>query len=783
MLNFGRWIFPKSGVQRPQSTVHFSMKKLILKIYSALLVLMLAASPAGAMHIIGGDFTYEYMGDGVAAGSVRYRFTFTLYRDCLGGGAEFDPMGNFAIYRGSETVNTLFDQFAIGPPVVTNIPAVPPPCVSNVPNKCVQAGVYVFEKELPLLGQNEQFFVVHQRCCRNTTIKNIVNPGDQGATYQIKINRDAMLAKNSSPVFKNFPPVLICANFPLIFDHSATDKDSDQLVYRFCPALAGGGTFLTPPQLYTCEGAQPVPPCSPPFDQVLYNVPTFSAAQPMEGAPTITINQTSGLISGTPTVANSQYVVSICVDEYRNGKLLSSVQREFQFNVVDCQAEVYANIKNDSIAGVQKFVINSCGDFSVFFKNESVQFSKINDLIWDFDLKNGSHFTATGKNNWDVSVDFPALGSYKGKLILNPTGGCGDTADISVNIYPELKANFGFDYDTCVADVVTFTDSSSGQGGIYHWDWDFGVPNGNSIERNPLYLYKIPGNHQVNLRVTDLNNCRADTTKIVNYFPAPKVIIIEPDKFLGCVPADVFFNNKSFPIDSTYFILWDFGDGSRDTGTISPHHIYTEEGFYDVKLYITSPLGCFVSDSFPNWIRIAESPRANFECDPDSNFSNINSTIKFIDKSQNAFTWNWQFDRFKTSTEQNPTFTFPDTGLFTVRLIVSHPSGCKDSMSKKLDFIPEIRWFMPNAFTPNGDGQNDGFFGKGFLEGATDFRMTIWNRWGELIFETTDPDEQWNGRVKNAGEMAPAGVYVYLVTLTDPRRQPLEFRGFATLIK
>ncbi len=753
-----------------------------MKFYSLLLFFIFLAGQAKAMHIIGGEITYEYLGDGAAPGSNKYRFKLTMYRDCNGGGAPYDDPANIAIYRGTESINSLFAQFTVPSPQIMEIQPIPPPCVSNVPDECVEAGVYTFDRELPLLAANESFFIVYQRCCRNVTIRNLSNPGDQGATYMIKIGRDAMVEKSSTPVFKNFPPIIICSGFPLVFDHSATDKDGDQLVYRFCPALMGGGPELTPPQLFSCIGAQPTPPCAPPFSQVSYVVPVYSAANPMGGSPQITINPTSGLITGSPNM-NGQYVVAVCVEEYRNGKLLSTAQREFQFNVADCKPEVIANIEEDSTAGVKNYVINSCGDFSVFFKNESTLFAKINDLTWDFDLNNGSHFTATGKNNFDVTVDFPSIGTYTGTLVLNPNGGCGDTADITVNIFPEINANFGFDYDTCVASEVLFSDSSTGTGKIYRWDWDFSTPNGTSRDSNPEFLFPYPGNHPVNLRVTDLNNCKDDTTRIVQWFPAPPVLIIQPDKFLGCVPATVFFNNKSHPLDSTYTILWDYGDGTRDTGIISPTHVYEKEGIFDVKLSITSPLGCFISDSFPSWIRVVASPKADFECDPDSFLSNLNNTVHFIDKSTNAAHWNWQFDRFKTSTEQNPTFTFPDTGIFKVRLIVTHASGCKDSLSKTLDILPEIRWFMPNAFTPNGDGQNDGFLGKGFLEGATNFNMTIWNRWGELVFETTDPTADWNGRVKNSGGMSPAGVYVYLVTFVDPRGTPLEFRGFAALVK
>jgi gliding motility-associated-like protein len=238
----------------------------------------------------------------------------------------------------------------------------------------------------------------------------------------------------------------------------------------------------------------------------------------------------------------------------------------------------------------------------------------------------------------------------------------------------------------------------------------------------------------------------------------------------------------SFPIDSTYNVVWDFGDGTTVSGVISPTHVYENPGVFTVKTSITSPIGCFVEDSFFELIRVLPSPDARFTCDPDSGLSNLNNTVQFIDQSIDANRWNWTFGNFGTSNQQNPKYTFPDTGIVRVRLIVTHPQGCQDSLIKFLDIVPEVRWFMPNAFTPNGDGLNDAFFGKGVLDGISDFTMTIWNRWGEMVFETRNPTEGWDGRSMNTGGMSPAGVYVYLVTFNGPRGERFEYKGFATLV-
>ena len=755
------------------------MRTNFYRFLTATFLFLLFLSPGMLLgrHIIGGEITYKYLSTN-SNGEHRYEFTMKIYRDCFGGGAGFDNPAQIAIYRGNYSANVRIENFEIYSQSIKKLVPVPPPCITDLPAVCVEEGIYVFERTLPVLI-NESYFIVYQRCCRNQTIKNIVNPGDHGATYMVELTADAQMLKNSSPTFNNFPPIIICNNIPLTFDHSATDPDGDQIFYSFCNPLAGGGPILNPPGLYTCNGAVPTPPCGPPFSNIPFVVPNFSATNPMGGTPPITINNSSGLITGTPN-AIGQYVVGVCIQEFRGATLLSTVRRDFQFNVADCAPTVLANIQSDSIAGPRRFVINSCGQNTITFQNLSVQQSSIFAFEWRFNLKTS---TFVDQSNWNATVTFPDTGLYTGNLYLNPGAPCADTAFIAVNIFPSINADFKFAYDTCVAGPVVFTDLSTGEGVVNRWSWNFGVPGGTSSKQNPQFLYPIPGDHPVNLRVYDKNNCSDHITKVINWYPVPPLIILQPNRFVGCTPAEIFFNNLSTPIDSTYTINWDFGDGKTTSGIISPTHIYEEPGLYDVKVEIISPIGCYTSDEFLNLIRVEPSPIADFTYSPDSLLSNFNSTIQFTDLSTGADRWNWTFDRYGTTTKRNPLFNFPDTGLMKVTLIVTHPEGCKDSLVKYLDFTPVVLWHMPNAFTPNGDGQNDGFLGKGYLEGASGFTMTIWNRWGELVFETSNPNEDWNGRQKNTGQMSPEGVYVYLVNFTGPRGQKVEYKGYATLLR
>ena len=185
---------------------------------------------------------------------------------------------------------------------------------------------------------------------------------------------------------------------------------------------------------------------------------------------------------------------------------------------------------------------------------------------------------------------------------------------------------------------------------------------------------------------------------------------------------------------------------------------------------------------FKDLISIEPSPIADFTFSPD-NPDNFNPEVEFTDLSSGADRWFWDFDGRATSILQDPVYSFPDTGQQAVTLIVTHPSGCQDSITQIVDVEPKVTFFMPNAFTPNDDSVNDVFKGKGFLRGFKEYNMQIWNRWGEMIFESNDPEEGWNGLLGNNGRRAPGGLYLYYITLKGPRGETTQYKGYATLVR
>ncbi|MFT6333887.1 MAG: gliding motility-associated-like protein [Halioglobus sp.] len=754
------------------------MKKKYLKYSVFLFVLAFFMMPlqSYAKHIVGGDVTYKFMSR--QGGNVTFEVTFTMYRDSQGGGAQFDNQGRFGLFRGNGNSWSHVRTYIENPADIQTIDIdTGNPCLEVPSGIGVQSGVYKFSVTFEV-STTESYMIAYQRCCRNNSIFNILSPEDTGAVFSTTISPFAQAEGDNSPTFNDFPPVVICANSLLNFDHSATDVDGDQIVYSFCTPLSAGGTDgVSVGMADDCTGITPNPMnCLPPFDEVNFRLPQYRFDDPLGNG--VNVAQNTGLISGVPMVLG-QFVVGVCATTFRNGVEIGRLSRDFQFNVTNCEISVQASIGANDIVDGEQFIVNSCGDFDVDFVNLSSDVTKIFSYDWQFDIL-GDLVEFDTK---DISYTFPDTGRYEGVLLLNNSGdfdNCKDTAYLIVNIFPEIIADFEFMYDTCIAGPVDFTNlSTTGAGNILINEWTF-EQNEKSDFINPTYMYSAPGVKPIKLAVEDKNECRDSLVQDLTWYPVPSLIIVEPNMFIGCVPSSISFNNLSAPIDSTYDVIWDFGDGTT-VNEISPTHIYEEVGNYSISVDITSPLDCQTDTSFGDWIRVLESPEAGFSFTPEMP-SIFNRTVDFIDESSGAVSWFYNIDGLGFL-ERNPTYTFSDTGIVEVVQVVTHPSGCTDSLAILLDIKPLVTLHMPNAFTPNNDGLNDFFKGKGFFDGFQDYRMNVWNRWGEKVYETLDPNVGWNGKKDNSGENSPVGVYVYTIQYTGPRGEANELKGHVTLIR
>jgi hypothetical protein len=255
-----------------------------------------------ASHIIGGDIYYDYLGNN------QYRFFITLYRDCNSTGAQYDDPLTLTIYKAN---NVFFQNILVPFPGSVILPInFNNPCATPPNNICVERAIYTTVVTLPPTPGG--YDVSYQRCCRGPNITNLLFPDDTGITLTTHVpGSDTGFTANSSPRFTNYPPVLLCNNDELVFNHLATDPDGDQLVYSLVTPWSGASS--TDPQ--------PTQAPAPPYFPVQWNGGTFNAQQPLGAGSSTVIDPVTGILTVNPNMIGL-FVVGVCVKEYRNGVLV-----------------------------------------------------------------------------------------------------------------------------------------------------------------------------------------------------------------------------------------------------------------------------------------------------------------------------------------------------------------------------------------------------------------------------------------------------------------------------
>lgn len=769
------------------------------------MLLLVALLPASVLanHIVGGEFHYECLGyknDDPTTGVLRYRITINMYRDCIGTGAGFDgdpgggteeapsSAGHISIYAGDRYfIRTLGITLARSESVPINLGN---PCLVITEPICQEIGVYTFIQELPI--SEETYTFVYQRCCRNESIRNLIDPLRIGATYFIQITPAAQQRLSSSPEFNIDPPIAICIDEPFQIDLGATDQDGDSLAYVFCNPRLGGGTdggrqtgFETATYF---DDIVPLEESPYPYDPISWVSPRYSVDNQLGIGSTLTIDPVTGLLEGFPIYPGT-HVLGVCVEEWSRGPnpvLLSETKREFQLNVARCGNTVNADLLETEIDEQGRFFIRQCGPGLNTIVNESTLINSILSYDWEMIGPGGQLITS---NSRDFTTDIQELGTYEGVMMLNRNSfadNCKDTARFLLGVYPPVEAKFTATSVVCDPIPIEFTNLSEAQGGqrITNHEWDFGDASPSTRSLEPRHLYRSPGTFTAQLRVTDENGCQDEETAIVEYFPAPRTIILDPPDAFGCAPYGNQFVNRSFPIDDTYAFDWQFGDGGRSDER-DPRHVYENTGTFDVYLSITSPRGCFVDTTFQRLIDVRGSPVADFDFSPEQP-SNIFPDVRIIDRSVASASQRYEIsDRTGTAIFSSPgpdfNYRLRDTSTLTVTQVVNHPSGCRDTLAKDIRMLLKNAFSAPNAFTPNGDGLNDSWRPEGIWEGATDYQLRIWNRWGEMIYYTEDFEGAWDGT--HNGSNSPAGGYLWDVTFRNAAGEPESFKGGAVLIR
>jgi len=298
------------------------------------------------------------------------------------------------------------------------------------------------------------------------------------------------------------------------------------------------------------------------------------------------------MITGRPRI-QGQYVVGVCVEAYRGNELISTIRRDFQFNVATCADLLQVDLPMSDISienSEQVFSLTTCGIEDIQVVNNSTPLDLIEVIEWSFETPLG---TVTS-SEWDANdLAIPELGIYEGTLRINPNTDCNLEEKIRFEFLPDISADFMADFDTCAVGDIQFTDlsvSAEGPNAVQSRFWDFGN-NATSDAQNPTFFYDESDTYPISLRVISNNQCVDSITKEIAYFPLPPLAVMTPPTLEGCQPFSVLFENLLPPINENYDINWDFGNGNRSQA-LRPTNVFEEAGIFSTSLTIQTPLGC-----------------------------------------------------------------------------------------------------------------------------------------------------------------------------------------------
>lgn len=248
----------------------------------------------------------------------------------------------------------------------------------------------------------------------------------------------------------------------------------------------------------------------------------------------------------------------------------------------------------------------------------------------------------------------------------------------------------------------------------------------------------------------------------------------------GCLPLQVVFQSSGAP-GVTY--SWDFGDGASGSGAF-PAHVYNSSGCHDVSLVATSPGGCSASSGIADYICGVTSPTASFTFDP-MFLEGSDVEVTFTNTSENATSWTWSFGDQSFSADQSPVHTYQPSGDgYDIYLIAANTSGCKDSAHAFIPFNGGPVYYVPNAFTPDGNEFNQVFlpvFTSGFDPSRYTFQ--VFNRWGALLFESSNHRIGWDGS-STTGTLVPDGIYTWKIWFSPPDTDEREvITGHVVLVR
>ncbi len=437
-------------------------------------------------------------------------------------------------------------------------------------------------------------------------------------------------------------------------------------------------------------------------------------------------------------------------------------------------------------AGVRAFInsvfdTSGCVPLTVEFK-DTVRTAT--SYEWNF----GDGSPGVKTTNFDVSHTYNAIGSYTVMLVGIDSTTCNirDTAYTTVRVRND-EAYLSINYQKlapCQSLSYQFINTSTHSATAknfsaqsFTWDFGDGTRISTSGPDTVVHSYAAAGTYNVRLILTDTNYCNAPDSTTISLRVAPQVKAQFETPATGCVPYNAIFNNTSLAGQS---FTWNFGDGATSTA-INPTHLYSSPGTFTVSLVAVDTTTCNKIDSTSTTITLQIKPTGGFTYSPVSAKQNFPYTFTNISSADaSSFVWNFgDGNTLATSSRANIDHQYNKTGTFNACLYATNASGCTDTVCTPLQNIIVPRLDVPNAFTPLGSAPNNIIYIRGFGIGKMNWR--IYNRFGNLVFSTTDRDQGWDGKFK--GVVQPMDVYAYTLNVEFTDGSVTTKKGDITLLR
>jgi gliding motility-associated-like protein len=409
------------------------------------------------------------------------------------------------------------------------------------------------------------------------------------------------------------------------------------------------------------------------------------------------------------------------------------------FSITDslCQSEllVFPTLSDNNISGTWSPPLN-------------------NQQTTNYTFTQAANECATGTNLTveilPTSITFDTLLYCENDL---PFNWYGQDLTASTNTSTTLQDQYGCDSVVNFSFQVLPIQYSSFSASICTNDPDF-VWAGQNYNQTGSYLQTFAAENGCDSIVT--LNLTVQTDSPVDFSLVP---------WSGCLPAQINFTNNQITPSST--VLWDFGNGQTSSNLSQGSATYAQAGCYDVSMTVTNSFGCVSEQIIVDAVCLDANPIASFVAQ-NNPLPLINPTTVLQNNSTDAFTWIWNFgDGNQDVTNYSPQHTFPEqAGNYLVQLFVTNENACQDSVFQYINVEQNPLFYVPNAFTPDKNEFNDVFkpvFSENLV--VSDYEFKIYNRWGELLFESLDSQMGWDGTF--GGKAAQDGVFTYSLTFRE----------------